>query len=505
MSGRQASRESSAQIRVWPDLPKAIIHPTIYGHFAEHLGRCIYEGIWVGPESRVPNEGGIRLDVLAALKQLRAPVVRWPGGCFGDAYHWRDGIGPAEKRPETVNMWWHQTEPNTFGTDEFMRFCTAVGCAPYLSLNVGTGTPQEALEWLEYCNFAGESSLTRLRRRNGQAEPYGVKYWGVGNENWGCGGRLRAADYAKEYRRYATFLKALDPSIELVACGHGACTSNGEGAAWNLRFCEEMGSSDLIEHLSIHRYFARGGGVTFSDSEYRALFADLAALERDIQAADQVLGYFYPEKRVGLAIDEWGVWHPRAKTENGNEQESSLRDAVFAGACLNLFNRYAHRISMANIAQTINVLQSLAMTDGGKMYLTPTYHVFDMMRPHMGAQSITQELECDCYDAHPVGMPAKQAIPALSISASLSAPNRLFLTVANQTPDEAIEARIVVKGSAVQAVSGRALMSGDPRDENSFEHPKTVIPKRIKGNVSDGRAICTFPAHSFTAMALNLG
>jgi len=241
---------SDATIRIWTQLPTATINSNIYGHFAEHLGRCIYEGIWVGEKSKIPNEGGLRLDVLAGLKQLRAPVVRWPGGCFADAYHWRDGIGPQDKRPETVNIWWKQSEPNTFGTDEFMRFCRAVGCEPYICLNVGSGSPQEAVEWLEYCNFGGDSTLTRMRAKNGSREPYAVKYWGVGNENWGCGGRFTAVDYAKEYMRFATYLRALDSSIELVACGTNPCTPNVALARWNHDFCHEMVYADLIDHLS---------------------------------------------------------------------------------------------------------------------------------------------------------------------------------------------------------------------------------------------------------------
>ena len=216
---------SDAAIRIWTGLPKASINPNIYGHFAEHIGRCVYEGIWVGKDSRIPNEDGLRLDVLAALKQLRAPVVRWPGGCFADAYHWQEGIGTQDERPQTANVWWRQVDPNTFGTDEFIRFCRAVGCEPYICLNVGTGTPQEAMEWLEYCNFAGDSTLAQMRAENGTEAPYGVKYWGVGNENWGCGGRFTARDYAKEYTRFASYLRQTDPAIELIACGYALVRS----------------------------------------------------------------------------------------------------------------------------------------------------------------------------------------------------------------------------------------------------------------------------------------
>lgn len=494
---------SRGRVRIWPELPQAVIHPNVYGHFAEHLGRCIYEGVWVGPESAIPNEGGLRLDVLAALKQLRAPIVRWPGGCFADTYHWRYGVGSAETRPQTVNLWWRQGEPNSFGTNEFMRFCQTVGCSPYICLNVGSGTPKEALEWLEYCNFGGESALTRLRKKNGSPKPYGVKYWGVGNETGGCGGRFRPDDYAKEYVRFAAYLKAFDPTIELVACGYGACTDKADFQFWNHDFLKRGIPYDLIDHLSIHRYFSRGTATGFSDAEFLALFGDLLAMERDIEAADQLLGYFFPDKKVGLAIDEWGVWHPSAVIANGLEQESTLRDAVFAGACLNLFNRHAGRISMANLAQTVNVLHCVAATVGARMLLTPTYHVFDMMRPHMGARLLTHEVECDQFEAHPIGMSRKCSVPALSVSVSISG-KRVFLTVANQTIHKDVEVCIELREARVAGAVGRSLNSDDPRDMNSFENPKKVVPRRTKIEVGQTELAHTFPAHSFTALAVTL-
>ena len=499
---------SAACIRVWTDRPKAAIHPNIYGHFAEHLGRCIYEGIWVGARSNTPNQDGIRLDVIAALKQLRAPVVRWPGGCFADMYHWKGGVGPPKKRPRTVNVWWRQAEPNTFGTDEFVGFCRTVGCEPYLCVNVGTGTPREAVEWLEYCNFGGDSSLSRRRAAAGRglppASPYGVKYWGVGNENWGCGGHFTAPDYAKEYVRFASFLRAMDPSIELIACGCSPMDyKNASLVSWNHDFCEAMPRADLIDQLSIHRYFGRGHGSQFSDSEYLALFGDLITMERDLEQADELLGYFYPDKFVGLAVDEWGVWHPSAVVDNGLEQENTLRDAVFAGACLNLFNRHAGRVTMANLAQTINVLQCLGVTNGGRMCLTPTYHVYDMMRYHMGTQLLTHEVDCPAFEVHPVGLKAKHEAPYLSVSVSM-ARKKVLVTVANQTVDQDLETRIDLRGAAIASVMGRVLNSTDPRDTNTLDAPRTVFPKRIKRESLEGELVHVFPAHSFTSLNISL-
>ena len=366
-----------AVIRCWPSLPGALIRPEIYGHFAEHLGRCIYEGIWGGGDAKIPNQNGIRLDVLTALKHLRVPVIRWPGGCFADDYHWRDGIGPENARPQTVNLWWKQVEPNIFGTDEFLHFCEEIGAAPYICANVGTGSPREARDWVEYCNFQGDSSLAVMRGRNGRKRPYNVKQWGIGNENWGCGGNFTGKEYAKEYIRFATYMRAMSPEIELFACGASfGDFRNTVQNAWNREVCDELRRVDLLNHITLHRYFSRGHAENFSEAEYYALFADALALERDLEITDAVLRECFPDKEIGIAVDEWGVWHPEAVAENGLEQPNTLRDALMAATVLHVFNRWAHRVSMANLAQTVNVLQCLAVTDRNKMFLTPTYHVF---------------------------------------------------------------------------------------------------------------------------------
>ncbi len=495
---------SKGVIRLWPALRRSRISPNIYGHFAEHLGRCVYEGIWVDGQRRVPQEDGLRLDILAALKHLRAPVMRWPGGCFADDYHWRDGIGPKKERPTTMNLWWKQGEPNQVGTDEFMRFCRAVGCAPYVCCNVGSGSPWEARDWLEYCNFGGDTTLTRQRAANGSPEPYGVKYWGVGNENWGCGGRYRGGDYARDYARFATYLRAVDPSVELIACGATFDDyKNPLFNTFNHDFCQEMPYPDLIDHISLHRYFKRGDGVKFSDGDFHALFADVLSLEHDLELTESVLRYFYPHKHVGIAVDEWGMWHPSATVENGLEQEHTLRDALLAGSVLNLFNRWSHRVSMANIAQTVNVLQCMAVTDGARMFLTPTYHVFDMMRPHMGARLLTRELDVPTYEAHGVGGSAKRSVAVLDASAS-GVGRKILLTVSNQSIDEDVETTVELREHTIASVSGRVLNADDPRARNNFDTPGAVKPKRVRVDAEGGTFTHVFPAHSFTALTINL-
>jgi alpha-L-arabinofuranosidase len=493
----------TSRIILWPELSGAVINPNIYGHFAEHLGRCIHEGIQVSGKG-IPHAGGIRLDVIAALKHLRAPVLRWPGGCFADDYHWRNGIGPKNRRPATTNIWWKQTEPNSFGTDEFMALCHATGAEPYICCNAGSGTPREAREWLEYCNFGGDSTLTRMRAKYGAPEPYNVKYWGVGNESWGCGGAFAPEDYAREYIRFANFLRTLDPNLQLIASG-----TNYEDYRtpvrnrWNHDFCQAMPHPHLINHIALHRYFKRGTGTGFSDSEYRALFADVLAMERDIDLTEAVLNYFYPDHFVGIIVDEWGMWHPEATTENGLEQQHTLRDALLAASVLNLFNRRADRVTMANLAQTVNVLQCMAMTNGADLFLTPTYHVFDMMRPHMGAALVRQAVECPIYESHAIGFPQKQEVPCLSVSASLSG-KKIRLTVVNQALDKDIECQIATREAAISDVSGRELNAEDPREHNSFETPKAVKPARIQADPVKGALTYTFPAHSFTAFSLTL-
>lgn len=470
---------SECAIQLCPRFPGPVINPNIYGHHAGHAGRSIYEGIWVGPRSKMPNEHGIRLDVLAALKQLRAPVIRWPGGCFANTYHWRDGAGPADQRPQTANVWSRQAEPNAFGTGEFLQLCEAAGSEPYICLNAGDGTVQEALQWLEYCNHGGDTSITRLR--NGP--PRGVKYWCVGSEPWGGGGAYSAEAYAQTFARHAALLKAADPDIQLHACGRGA------DSEWNREFCQAMPHPGLIDALTISRSFTRGPGDRFSDADYAALFADLAALERDIELTEHALAGYYPDKFVGIAVDAWGLRHPEASVDNGFEQANPLRDAVFAGAALNLLNRRAGRVVMANLAQAINVLHCVGVTEGARMVLTPTYYVYDMMRYHMGARSVITETDCGAH---------------LSASASIAG-SKILLTVANQTINHDVEARIAVSGEMINAAVGRLLNSHDARDGNSFERPKTVFPKRIKPEPVKGELVCMFPAHSFTSLNLSLG
>ncbi|MFO7170108.1 MAG: alpha-L-arabinofuranosidase C-terminal domain-containing protein, partial [Chloroflexota bacterium] len=354
------------------DAPIGTIAPRLYGHFAEHLGRCCYDGLWVGTERRdIPQRNGFRLDVLEALRALPVPLLRWPGGCYADHYHWRDGIGPADERPRRLGMscGLQVLDDNSLGTHEFLWFCAQLGAEPYLAGNVGSGTPQELCDWVEYCNSAVPTTLARMRAANGHPEPFGVRLWGVGNENWGCGGNYDAPTYAREYVRYATMLRHVDPSAELVICGHTD--------EWNAELLATVGRHiNLIDHLSIHHYWTHGGPETeFSEQEYYALLAEAASTEAFVERTAAIIADATGgQHRIGIALDEWGVWHPEARLWGPGdvprrepltyEQAGTLRDALAAAVALEGFHRQCQQLTLANLAQVVNVLHAPVMTDG---------------------------------------------------------------------------------------------------------------------------------------------
>src|SRR6478672_939193 len=374
----------SNQLHVLTRAPKARIAPEIYGHFAEHLGRCIYEGFWVGEDSDIPNTKGIRNDVVEALKNLNIPVLRWPGGCFADEYHWRDGIGPRQQRPRRLNTnWGGVVETNAFGTHEFMDLAEQIGADPYISANVGSGTPQEMMEWMEYMTSDADTELANLRRRNGRDKPWRVPYVGVGNESWGCGGNMRPDYYADEYRRFSTFIKNYSGNrVTKIASG-----SNGEDYNWTEVLMSR--ATRNMDGLSMHYYTLptgdwnkKGSATQFGEAEWRATLARTLRMEELVRKHSEIMDKYDPMKRVGLMVDEWGTWYDAEPGMPGSRlyQQNSLRDAVAAAINLNIFNQHADRVRMANIAQTVNVLQAVILTNGAKMILTPTYHVFEMFK-----------------------------------------------------------------------------------------------------------------------------
>lgn len=455
------------------------VSPLLHGHFAEHLGRCCYDGLWVGPESAIPNEGGFRTDVLEALAKLPVPLLRWPGGCFADTYHWREGIGPPASRPRTLaeSCGLNVLETNALGTHEFISLCRRIGAEPYLAGNVGTGTPQEMMDWVQYCNSPMDTTLARERRANGHAGPIGVRYWGVGNENWGCGGNYDAADYAKEYKRYATFLRQVQAGtpLELIACGDA-------NRDWNLRVVEGLRNHlSLLDHLSVHRYWAAGHATEFTEDEYYQIMRGAELVEGDIRYADEILRFFAAGRRqVGIAFDEWGIWHPQASARAGMAATSTLRDAVAAAGVLDVFHRWCGCVSLANLAQIVNVLHCLIQTQEDKMWLTPTYHLFHLYAPHQGGAALRTVQGCvPTRDMPAFGRPWPEAawdagtLPLVSSSATRKG-GQLVLSISNRHLAEALQVEVTLRGLSVSSGTIATLAGDAAHASNSASQPQRV-------------------------------
>ena len=469
-----------ARITVLADEPPiGFIRPELHGHFAEHLGGCIEDGIWVGEDSPIPNIGGFRTDVLQALKQLRVPVLRWPGGCYADDYHWEDGIGPREGRPRRVNLWWgHNVESNCFGTHEFIQLCRHLGAEPYLAGNVGSGTPREMRDWMEYCNFNGDSTLAQRRAANGSPMPFGVRVWGVGNENWGCGGNFCPEDYAREFKRFATYLGPFGGvQPYLIACG-----PDGDDFDWTRRFLTKYFSTRQDRYgagrlgaIAAHYYCGTAGpsATEFNESQWYELLGKARRMEELIQSHRAAIDAFDPHRRIGLAIDEWGTWHLPTPGTTPLWQQSTLRDALAAAITLDAFHRQSDKLVMCNIAQIVNVLQSLVLTRGERMVLTPTYHVFNMYRPHQGAQSVRV-----AFESAPVKYAlgdGRREMPGLTGSASVRA-GGLTLSVVNPHASLPVDATIELRGHATRHVTVTELRHDDITAHNTFEDPDVLHP-----------------------------
>ena len=452
-----------AKISISREQSAGTISRYIYGNFSEHLGHCIYGGIFVGKDSSIPNVNGIRTDVVEAMKAIRLPVLRWPGGCFADEYHWRDGIGPQEKRRNMVNTnWGGVTEDNSFGTHEFMELCRQVGCEPYITGNVGSGTAQEMSEWVEYLNSDGDSTVVRERRANGRQDSWGVRFWGVGNESWGCGGIMRPEYYADVYRRYQNFCRKYgDHKLYKIACG-----PNSGDTEWTEAVMKN--AAPYMDGLSLHYYTVpgpwehKGSATAFSADEYRTTLCKAAVMEDLIRKHTDIMDKYDPEKRVGLIVDEWGTWFDVEPGTNPGflYQQNTMRDAMVAALTLDIFNRRCDRVFMANIAQTVNVLQAVILTDGEKMVLTPTYYVFDLYQHHMDAK----QLGC-AVEAGNIGT-AEHPLCAVTASAS-EKDGIITVTLSNLDPDNAGEVAVSLPEAASEA-AGR-ILQGKMDAYNDFE------------------------------------
>lgn len=492
----------SASLVLRADQAGPVINRNIYGHFAEHLGRCIYEGLWVGPDSDIPNTRGIRHDVLAALKNLHIPVLRWPGGCFADEYHWKDGIGPKEQRPSMINTHWgNVVENNHFGTHEFMDLVAQLGCEAYICGNVGSGTVQEMMEWVEYLTSDALSPMANLRRANGRDDAWHVKYFGVGNESWGCGGNMTPEFYADNYRRYNTFVKNYRPDrpIYRIACG-----ANSDDYNWTEVLMRQ--AATRMDGLSLHYYTLphddwqhKGSATKFAEDEWFITLKKTLRMEELITRHGAIMDKYDPKKRVGLIVDEWGTWYDVEPGTNPGflYQQNTLRDAIVAGLNFHIFHAHADRVAMANIAQTVNVLQAMVLTDQAKMLLTPTYHVFEMYKVHQDATALRVDLISPDYAF------GDQHIPAVSASASKNAAGKVHLSLVNTHAHEAVTVTCTLAGLEAKSVSGRVLTAGAMNAHNTFDQPDAVAPQAFDGaQIEGGTLTVTLPAKSVVVLSL---
>ena len=491
---------------VTADQEQVQISRHIYGHFTEHLGRCIYEGIWVGEDSPIPNVRGIRSDIVAALRHVHVPLLRWPGGCFADDYHWMDGIGPREQRPVRVNMWGNVLESNHFGTHEFMDLCEQVGCEPYISGNVGSGTPVELEQWVEYMTYPSGSAMSELRKRNGHPEPWRVKYWGIGNENWGCGGNMEHTTYAALYRQFQTFVRNYgDNEVYKIAGASGGAHLGGSGAEMLLSTLAPKRDGNFhTQAISLHYYAHVESNPAYSSTQFgepewfevlrRALGADQA-----ITNHRAVMDAHDPAGKLDLFLDEWGVWYAADPDRPAYElyQQNTLRDALYTALTLHIFHKHAERVKMANLAQVINVLQALILTDGKKMILTPTYRVMEMFKGHQDAMRLATHLECEPYTFD------NASIPGISASASRGADGRILLTLCNVHVAKGVELTVEVDGASVISASGRILTSSGINAHNTFDAQETIQPQPYTTFKQDGNNLTlTVPAKSVIALTL---
>ncbi|GFE88966.1 alpha-N-arabinofuranosidase [Steroidobacter agaridevorans] len=494
-----AAESAAVSVTIQADKPGAKIDRNLYGQFAEHLGHGIYEGIWVGEDSSIPNTRGYRNDVVAALKKLKVPVVRWPGGCFADEYHWREGIGPRDKRPVKVNTHWGAVEePNTFGTHEFLDFAELIGADAYVSGNVGSGSPQEMAEWVEYITSDTKSTLAELRRRNGREKPWKLPYFGVGNETWGCGGNMRPEYFADLYKQFATFIKAPRDNTPLkIASG-----ANVADYHWT-----EVMLSQAAKHMdaySLHyytfpgRWENKGASTGFTEDAWASTLNHAVRMEELVTKHSAIMDKYDPDKKVALYVDEWGTWYDPEPGRNPGflYQQNTLRDALVASLTLDIFHRHADRVKMSNIAQMVNVLQAMILTDKEKMTLTPTYHVFEMYIPFQGATSLPAEVQSPTYSR------GEWSLPQVSVSAARDVNGKLQIAFTNVDPNKGASVSAKINGANVKSASGRILTASALDARNTFDKPEAVKPAPFKASKKGNELRVELPPKSVVVVAV---
>ena len=493
------------------DQPGAVINKNVYGQFSEHLGSGVYGGIYVGRNSPIPNTRGFRNDVISALKELKVPMVRWPGGCYADEYHWRDGIGPMEKRNTRINTnWGGVPDPNTFGTHEFFDFVEMIGADAYVNANVGTGSPQEAAQWLEYMTGDQDTTLVKERQANGRDKPWKVAVYAMGNETWGCGGNMRPDYYADVYNRFATFMKTpQNPKPVMLASG------DRDGSATDFTLALMKNRRGAMDAISMHYYtvlgptwFNKDTATGFDEAGWINILANTIKMDGYIKKHDAIMtaaekkvsgAAHGPKNKIGLYIDEWGTWY---KPEPGSNpgflvQQNTIRDAIVAAANFNIFHKYAARVQMTSIAQTVNVLQAMILTDGPRMALTPTYHVFHMYKPFQGATSLPVAIKTGTYRY------GKWSVPQVSASAARTTEGTIVVGLANLDPHRPARVSALLNGVRAGKVKGEILTAGAMDAHNTFDNPDTVHPAAFEGvSLAGGKLTGTLPPQSVVVLTV---
>lgn len=495
------------KLYVNPKKEKGHINPELQGHFSEHLGRCIYDGIFVGENSDIPNINGMRIDVVEALKEIHVPVLRWPGGCFADEYHWKDGIGPREKRKKMINTHWGGVvEDNSFGTHEFMELCRQLGCKTYINGNVGSGTVQEMSEWVEYLTFEGVSPMADLRKENGHENAWKVDYFGIGNENWGCGGCMRPEYYGDLYRRYQTYVRNYnhEKPIAKICCGANANDYHWTDKVLETTFDHGFG---FMNGLSLHYYTiptgnwaTKGSALDFDENVYYSTIKQTLKMDELIKGHGAIMDQYDPQKKIGMIIDEWGTWYDVEPGTNPGflYQQNTMRDAIVAGINLNIFNKHCNRVKMANIAQMVNVLQAVILTDGVNMIKTPTWYVFDLYKNHQDGTLVESSIETkevgvnDCM------------IPNLTESVSIGKDGKMYITITNASLEESEDIELVLTDAKVINASGR-ILTGKMKDYNSFDKDESVHNTEFKEIKEEaGKLHFTIPACSIISIDVEI-
>src|SRR5579863_8295419 len=512
----RTTRAASARIEILPEEKIGMISPDIYGHFTEHLGGCIYDGIWVGENSRIPNIGGIRKQLVDNLKRLQPPVIRWPGGCFADSYNWRDGVGPRSERPRRTNFWADtpylakapdgppKYDPNEFGTNEFVRFCKLAGAQPYLAANLRSLPAYDFYQWIEYCNSpAGSTSLAGLRAAGGDREPFRVPFWGVGNESWGCGGNFTGDEYAVEFRRFVEWVPRFDVHLSFIASG-----PNGPDYAWTRSFFSKLVEKGKDKLRSVYGtaldYYCgtsgNGDAIDFTVDDWYSLLAKAKRMEELIRNHWQIMGEIDAEHRVKLIVDEWGAWHKTADIAPGYlfGYFPTLRDALVSGITLDIFNRHADKVAMANAAQLVNNIHTSFLTSGDKFTVTPVFHVFEMYAAHQGGTSVRTEILTPRLRPE-----SAMGLPTLSGSCSLHG-QHLVLTIVNADDQHAQDTEISANVGRLSPVAARVLTSKDIHAHNTFHDPNALEPVDQKPGGGSSPFVYSFAPASVTRLEFDL-